>query len=113
MLRHKKQMEAAVELKRKKQFAKQHGLSLTSDGNYTTAPQTKTVAFREYKGSTAYYRETPVVRSLDSSAYVVEKKESMRYTGTLVKGIATMHKSNAVPIINEEQAKDISRMRRG
>jgi hypothetical protein len=105
--------QKAQELKRKKQFAKQHGLSLTSDGNYTTAPKTKTVAFREYKGSTAYRRETPVVRSLDSSAYVVEKKESMRYTGTLVKGIATMHKSNAVPVINQEEAESISKMRRG
>jgi hypothetical protein len=37
----------------------------------------------------------------------------MKYTGTLVKGIATMHKSNAVPVIDEEQMKDISRMRRG
>ena len=41
------------------------------------------------------------------------KKENMKYTGTLVKGIATMHKSNAVPIINKEEATDIARMRRG
>ncbi len=41
------------------------------------------------------------------------KVESPKYTGTLVKGIATMHKSNAVPIINDEQAVEISRMRRG
>jgi hypothetical protein len=34
----------------------------------------------------------------------------MRYTGTLVTGIATMHKSNAVPVINQEQAEEISRM---
>ena len=39
-----------------------------------------------------------------------EKKE---YTGTLVKGIATMHKSNAVPVIDQEQATDIANMRRG
>ena len=41
------------------------------------------------------------------------KKEPMKYTGTLVKGIATMHKSNAVPIISQEEATDIARMRRG
>jgi hypothetical protein len=35
------------------------------------------------------------------------------YTGTLIKGIATMHKSNAVPIMNEEQAHEVARMRRG
>ena len=34
------------------------------------------------------------------------------YTGTMVKGIATMHKSNAVPVFSNEQAVDISRMRR-
>ena len=41
-----------------------------------------------------------------------QKKEPMKYTGTLVKGIATMHKSNAVPIISQEEATDIARMRR-
>ena len=40
------------------------------------------------------------------------KKEPMMYTGTLVTGIATMHKSNAVPVINQEQATEISRMAR-
>lgn len=34
------------------------------------------------------------------------------YTGTKVKGIATMHKSNAVPVFSDEQAVDISKMRR-
>ena len=34
------------------------------------------------------------------------------YTGTKVKGIATMHKSNAVPIFSDEEAVEISRMRR-
>ena len=34
------------------------------------------------------------------------------YTGTKVMGIATMHKSNAVPIFSDEEAKDISKMRR-
>ncbi len=35
------------------------------------------------------------------------------YTGTKVKGIATMHKSNAVPVFSDEEAIEISRMRRG
>ena len=53
------------------------------------------------------------IASLDTNLAYTEKRESMKYTGTLVKGIATMHKSNAVPVINEEQMQDISRMRRG
>ena len=40
-------------------------------------------------------------------------KENPKYTGTLVKGIATMHKSNAVPVINQKEAEDIAKMRRG
>ena len=38
--------------------------------------------------------------------------EVKKYTGTLVKGIGTMHKSNAIPIIDEEQMKDLATMRR-
>ena len=34
------------------------------------------------------------------------------YTGTKVKGIATMHKSNAVPVFSDEEAIEISSMRR-
>ena len=40
-------------------------------------------------------------------------KASPQYTGTKIKGIGTMHKSNAVPVFSDEQAVEISRMRRG
>ena len=53
------------------------------------------------------------IQSLKTTASYTDRRESLMYTGTLVKGIATMHKSNAVPVIDEEQMKDISRMRRG
>lgn len=60
-----------------------------------------------------YRRETEHIPSLaPENLGPCLKKEPHRYTGTLIKGIATMHKSNAVPVINEEQARDISRMRR-
>jgi hypothetical protein len=39
-------------------------------------------------------------------------KASPQYTGTKVKGIGTMHKSNAVPIFSDEEAVAISSMRR-
>lgn len=35
------------------------------------------------------------------------------YTGDKLLGIATMHKSNSVPIFKKEDAEDIARMRRG
>jgi hypothetical protein len=34
------------------------------------------------------------------------------YTGTKIKGIGTLHKSNAVPIFTDDEAKDIAHMRR-
>lgn len=35
-----------------------------------------------------------------------------KYTGSAMLGIATMHKSNAVPVFSSEEAENISRMRR-
>jgi hypothetical protein len=35
------------------------------------------------------------------------------YTGDKILGIATLHKSNAVPVFSQEEAVDISKMRRG
>ncbi len=40
------------------------------------------------------------------------KREENKYTGTYIKGIGVMHKSNAVPITSKEQAKEVSTMRR-
>jgi len=50
--------------------------------------------------------------SSEATTYDCHKVESPKYTGTLVKGISTMHKSNAVPIINELEAKEHASMRR-
>lgn len=35
------------------------------------------------------------------------------YTGVKLLGIATMHKSNAVPVFSEEEAVELAKMRRG
>lgn len=54
------------------------------------------------------YKSVPTT----SNAAQTPRKESMKYTGTLIRGIATMHKSNAVPVIEKSHAEDISKMRR-
>jgi hypothetical protein len=66
-----------------------------------------------------YKLETPVGRtntkhipSLNTGAGVAVLAPAKVYTGTKVKGIATMHKSNAVPVFSDEEAIDISKMRR-
>jgi len=57
------------------------------------------------------YREN-IVPSLQTNKCNTVKKESKQYTGTVVIGIAQTHKSNAVPIINQQHAIDIAKMRR-
>jgi N-acetylglucosamine-6-phosphate deacetylase len=42
----------------------------------------------------------------------VSSKQNQQYTGTKMLGIGTLHKSNAVPVFSDDEAKDISRMRR-
>ena len=54
---------------------------------------------------------TAHIKSVDTGGNAVLKPSPV-YTGTMVKGIATMHKSNAVPVFSDEEAQDISKMRR-
>ena len=58
-------------------------------------------------------RSTRHIPSRDSGGGNATLAPAKVYTGTKVKGIATMHKSNAVPVFSDEEAVEISRMRRG
>ena len=57
-------------------------------------------------------RSTTHIKSLGQDNGVATMAPAKVYTGTKVKGIATMHKSNAVPVFSDEEAVDISKMRR-
>lgn len=57
-------------------------------------------------------RETNPVPSQDTGWVTCVKVQDKEYTGTKIKGIGTMHKSNAVPVFTDDEAKDISKMRR-
>ena len=57
-------------------------------------------------------RESPPIVSLDTGFIACTKKFGNSYTGDKIKGIGTMHKSNAVPVFNDTEAKDIASMRR-
>lgn len=50
--------------------------------------------------------------SLHSNDHVASLPPQKVYTGTKMIGIATLHKSNAVPVFSEQEAVDISNMRR-
>jgi hypothetical protein len=71
----------------------------------------KKLSESDFLGRTAC-RETPKIPSLPFSGAPCLKKASPVYTGTKVKGIGTMHKSNAVPIFSDEEAVAIATMRR-
>jgi hypothetical protein len=55
---------------------------------------------------------SPMVPLSNNIAGNGTKKDANVYTGDYIKGIATMHKSNAVPITSREQAIDSANMRR-
>jgi len=57
-------------------------------------------------------REPVAVNSVDTGWVTCAKPTDKEYTGTKVKGIGTMHKSNAVPIFSDDEAIEISKMRR-
>jgi len=65
-----------------------------------------------YKLSIPADRNVRNIPSLCTGQGNATLKPSKVYTGTKVKGIATMHKSNAVPVFSNEEAQDISKMRR-
>ena len=62
--------------------------------------------------ATTYRREAPKYPSGDGIGVAIPKKKEMQYTGNKLMGIATMHKSNMVPVFKQEDAEDIARMRR-
>ena len=57
-------------------------------------------------------RETPVIPSRDSGMGQATAAPSKVYTGEAMLGVATMHKSNSVPVFRAEDAVEISKMRR-
>lgn len=52
------------------------------------------------------------IPSVDTGSGNGFRKASNQYTGDAMIGIGTLHKSNAVPIFNEQEAKDQASMRR-
>jgi hypothetical protein len=62
-----------------------------------------------------YRRETQNIPSLNPTNMTPCTKPTVGnvYTGDKMLGIGTLHKSNAVPVFNNEEAKEMARMRRG
>ena len=90
------QKKWAVEIEDKKRTRALSAESLK--GSYS-------LAIPEGRNTTAH------IKSVNTGGNALLKPNPV-YTGTKVKGIATMHKSNAVPVFSDEEAQDISKMRR-
>ena len=103
--------------KKRKPTAKQRELSKSWE-ELLKKYATKTIAPKKQSLSDVYSlgkpacRETPKIPSLPFTGAPCTKKANPVYTGTSIKGIGTMHKSNAVPIFSDDEAKDIATMRR-
>jgi hypothetical protein len=104
--------------KKKKPTAKQRELQSSWETmlkKYTT----KTIVPKKQSLSDVYSlgkpacRETPKIPSLPFTGAPCPKKPNPVYTGTAIKGIGTMHKSNAVPVFSDQEAMEIATMRRG
>jgi hypothetical protein len=89
-------------------------------GQYKPRKELKPVSNTPWHYSGPYRRETPNIPSLNSGFGVATKKEPMQYTGERrLVGIATLHKSNMVPVFADDddktgskQATEIAQMRR-
>ena len=108
---------ASAEAKRKAELLQQDWEALKRSHGITTERKTRASDMKEslsstYKLTIPPGREMPRINSRDTGWVPCTKGTDKVYTGTKVKGIGTMHKSNAVPIFSDEEAVDISKMRR-
>jgi ABC-type Fe3+-hydroxamate transport system substrate-binding protein len=101
--RKAEQLDASWEELKKKHSSSNLAKKVTLSSTYGNLPS---LAIPEGRNTTAHIKSRVTA---GGSATLAEQKV---YTGTKVKGIATMHKSNAVPVFSDEEAIDISKMRR-
>jgi len=78
-------------------------------GRVKTKSQTD---FTPMKKPSAPVRDTPKIPSLITTGGSCTKPAPKVYTGTAMLGIAIMHKSNSIPVFSQEEAVNISKMRR-
>ena len=57
-------------------------------------------------------REPNLIPSKPDTVFVAAAKTTQIYTGNNIKGIGTLHKSNAVPVFSDQEAIEIATMRR-
>lgn len=99
---------------RQKQLAAEKKMrELKKQGISTITKKRKPKDFKEYVAKNETYRpDEKYIPSLSSSEFNTARADSKHYTGDFIKGIGTMHKSNAIPVVDPEFMKELARMRR-
>lgn len=105
----KKQKYKSAEHKRKALEAERFQEQLYKKWGVDNSKPTK---FKEYTPNYTHRSSNDNYESITTKVSGGTKRETPKYTGTLVTGIAIMHKSCLQPIINKEQAIESARMRR-
>jgi hypothetical protein len=106
---------ASAEAKRKAEFLEESwkALQKTWGVEAEEKKRKRALAADTYQPKeTVYHRETPKIESRDTGWVPCVKVQDQVYTGDKIKGIGTMHKSNAVPVFSDQEAIEISTMRR-
>lgn len=86
---------------------------LKSIGASANTKKTTKKSFEVYQPKQdVFRRETQYIPSLNTNLGVATKKETPKYSGDYLIGIATMHKSNLVPVGKEDDPESYSKMRR-
>ena len=111
--RSPKKIKKQIKKRQEKKMAEYNEWLKSLDKYKPNFSNKKVKADNVLKPAKRYIRETPVYQSLESSGGVATKPvKGNVYTGDKMKGIGTLHKSNAVPIFTDEEAKDQANMRR-
>ena len=105
---------ASAEQKRQAELLAADWEKLKAKHDTVSTKTTGKISRGVYTPPTVVRRDTgPRLPSIDTGHKgAVTVKKPMQYTGDKIVGIGTMHKSNAVPIFSDQEAKDISSMRR-
>lgn len=96
--------------KRDRQAQIEHDKWLKKMGVHPTQIKTKP---KQLAPREIYERKPDLPKLSNTVDGYAPKKESQQYTGTYITGIATMHKSNMIPISSKKDAVEVARMRRG
>lgn len=103
---------------RRKKLARENALRIYS----TELKRTKKLAstsslkeFKQYVPSRSYVRDVAVIPSysqFNTNSTSTAKAATKEYTGDYITGLATMHKSNIVPVGKDDNPVDYATMRR-